>query len=181
MDRTVKPILVVDYDPEWPARFERLRALIQPALGEVVSRIEHVGSTAVPGLTAKPIIDLDVVVSSLSLLPLVIERLDCIGYVHEGDLGIEARQAFRAPSNLPAHHLYVCPEGSPALANHLAVRDRLRSDPELAREYGRLKRSLAQDFARDSGAYVEGKTQFLLSILRAAGFHAGPDGTLLAP
>ncbi len=147
--------------------FARLRSWIEPALEGIASRIEHVGSTAVPGLAAKPIIDLDVVVPSVTDVPVAIERLASLGYVHEGDLGIAGREAFRAPAALPKHHLYVCVQGSPALANHLAVRDALRADPALAQEYGRLKRRLARAVGSDRARYVDGKTVFLRAILKA--------------
>jgi GrpB-like predicted nucleotidyltransferase (UPF0157 family) len=165
----VKPIVIVDYDPAWPGLFESLRVRVQAALGNVVGRIEHVGSTAVPGLAAKPVIDLDVVVASGELLPIVIERLAAIGYVHQGDLGIEGREAFRAPEDLPPHHLYACLENAPALANHLAIRDALRADPALASEYARLKRRLARESGANREGYVEGKAAFLRAILRGAG------------
>jgi GrpB-like predicted nucleotidyltransferase (UPF0157 family) len=167
MQPIVNAILIADYDPEWPALFARLRSGIEPALEGIASRIEHVGSTAVPGLAAKPIIDLDVVVPSVTDVPLAIERLASLGYVHEGDLGIVGREALRAPAALPKHHLYVCVHGSAALANHLAVRDALRADPALAQEYGRLKRRLAREVGSDRARYVAGKTVFLRAILKA--------------
>jgi len=167
MQPIVNAILIADYDPHWPALFARLRSRIEPALEGIASRIEHVGSTAVPGLAAKPIIDLDVVVPSVTAVPVAIERLASLGYVHEGDLGIAGREAFRAPAALPKHHLYVCVQGSAALANHLAVRDALRADPALAQEYGRLKRRLAREAGSDRARYVDGKTVFLSAILKA--------------
>jgi len=83
-----------DYDPSWPQRFETLRAGIAAALGEMVSVIEHAGSTAVPELAAKPIIDIDVVLRPATDLPQVIARLASLGYEHQGNLGIPGREAF---------------------------------------------------------------------------------------
>ncbi len=162
-------IIVVDYDPSWPRVFERLRAEIWPAVSEVASAVEHVGSTAVPGLAAKPVIDIDVVVPARRLSD-GISRLEASGYRHRGTLGIPHREAFQEPRRAVRHHLYLCPEDSPALANHLAVRDYLRAHPVEAAEYGALKRRLAARFADDMGAYVEGKTPFLLGVLKQAGF-----------
>lgn len=102
------PVEIVDYDPQWPATFCQLRDRIAAVLGPLAIRIEHVGSTAVPGLAAKPIIDLDVVIGSRINLPAVISRLGALGYDHEGDLGIPGREAFITPPGAPAHHLYVC-------------------------------------------------------------------------
>jgi GrpB-like predicted nucleotidyltransferase (UPF0157 family) len=158
-------ILVVDYDPSWPLTFMALREPIRQALGGIALTVEHVGSTAVPGLAAKPIIDIDVVIASLADLSAAIDRLAALGYVHSGDLGIDGREAFESPPG-PAHHLYVCVQGSTALANHLAVRDRLRRNPDKAREYGELKKQLARQFPTDIESYVAGKTDFLLEVLR---------------
>ncbi len=132
--------------------------------------VEHVGSTAVPGLAAKPIIDMDVVVASSDKLPEAIERLASLGYVHRGNLGIDGREAFDSPRGLPAHHLYVCLRESAALANHLALRDFLRHDSVAVAEYGRIKRQLAERFPNDIDGYVAGKTDFILTVLRGAGF-----------
>jgi GrpB-like predicted nucleotidyltransferase (UPF0157 family) len=162
-------ITVVEYDPAWPAAFERLRATVWPVLADVAVAIEHVGSTSVPGLAAKPVIDLDVVVRARTDVPVAVGRLTTLGYDHVGDLGIEGREAFRPPAGAPAHHLYVCRSDAPSLANHLAVRDHLRAHPERAHAYGALKKRLAHAFANDVDAYVAGKTDFIVAILREAG------------
>lgn len=164
-------VLVVDYDPSWPDRFEALRRPVWAAIRDVAVSVEHVGSTAVPGLAAKPTIDMDVVVASSDNLSDAIERLAILGYVHRGNLGINDREAFDSPQGLPAHHLYVCPGESAALANHLALRDFLRSDPAAVAEYSRIKRQLAARLPDDIEAYIAGKTDFILTILRNAGFH----------
>jgi GrpB-like predicted nucleotidyltransferase (UPF0157 family) len=161
------PVVVADYDPGWPALFAQLRDRLAAALGPLAVRIEHVGSTAVPGLAAKPIIDLDVVVATPGDLPAVMDRLRLLGYTHEGDLGVPGRDAFTAPPGSPPHHLYACPLGSPALARHLALRDLLRADPEAADAYADLKRTLATRFRHDRVAYTEGKTTFIDALLAA--------------
>jgi GrpB-like predicted nucleotidyltransferase (UPF0157 family) len=170
----VSEIVIAAYDRAWPRQFERVRTAVWPALSDIALAIEHVGSTAVPGLAAKPVIDIDVVVPD-DMVTAGITRLAAIGYTHRGDLGIPQREAFRAPTDLPRHHLYLCPASSPALANHLAVRDYLRTHDDAAQEYARLKQSLAKGSAGDIDAYVAGKKAFLLGILRALGF---PDARL---
>lgn len=167
-------VTVVDYDPSWPETFREIRDGIAPGLSPLATAVEHVGSTAVPGLAAKPVIDLDVVVRPDDV-PEAIARLSKMGYAHRGDLGVTGREAFHPPQGTPDHHLYLCPQGSAALANHLAVRDHLRTHPEDARAYGELKRRLAREFPQDGAAYLRGKTSFLLRILASAGF----DQTLL--
>jgi len=162
-------VVVVDYDARWPEIFEAVRSQIWPAVCDVATTIEHVGSTAVPGLAAKPIVDVSVVVPTGREVPIGIERLARIGYAHQGNLGIDGREAFASPPGLPRHNLYLCPGDSPALRNHLAVRDYLRAHPGAADAYGALKKRLATRFADDIGGYVDGKTDMLLGFLRSAG------------
>jgi GrpB-like predicted nucleotidyltransferase (UPF0157 family) len=168
----VQTVVVVDYDPMWPEIFEQLRTHVWSVLHDVALTIEHVGSTSVPGLAAKPIIDMSVIVASKREVPLAIARLATLGYEHLGNRGIEDREAFRHPEGLPAHHLYVCPQGSLAVQNHLAVRDYLRTHPETAQVYGELKKRLAQEFPNDIESYVDGKTNLMLEVLREQGIAA---------
>lgn len=161
-----EPVVIVDYDSAWPDQFKRLRARAAAALGGLAVAIEHVGSTSVPGLAAKPIIDMDVAVASPAGVPAAIERLAAIGYVHEGDLGLAGREAFTAPPGGPAHHLYVCVVGAREYRRHLAFRNRLRADPDAARAYGELKRALAQRHRDDRLAYTDAKDEFVERVLR---------------
>jgi GrpB-like predicted nucleotidyltransferase (UPF0157 family) len=165
-------VIVVDYDADWPRTFEQLRARISTRLTDVAVRIEHVGSTSVPGLAAKPIIDLTVVVAARGDVPAAIDRLASLGYRHQGSLGIEDREAFAHPGDLPRHNLYVCPEGTIGQINQVAVRDYLRAQPEASRRYGELKKRLAVEFPTDIESYVFGKTDFILDVLRRAGLSA---------
>jgi GrpB-like predicted nucleotidyltransferase (UPF0157 family) len=164
--------------------FASLQAPIWEVLQGIALSVEHVGSTSVPGLAAKPIIDIDVVVPSRAQIPATVERLAAIGYVHSGDLGIEDRgsriedrEAFKSPVGLPVHHLCACVQGCTALANHLTLREYLRRNPVTAAAYGRLKKKLAEQFPTDIESYIAGKTDFLLEVLRGAGF---PETALLA-
>jgi GrpB-like predicted nucleotidyltransferase (UPF0157 family) len=153
-------IVIVDYDPEWPEEFERVRDRAARAMGEVAVSIEHVGSTAVPGLAAKPVIDLIVVVRPREVRA-AIERLAAIGYVHQGDLGVVGREAFCVPGGKRRHHLYVCTEDSEELPAELAFRDRLRNEPVLASAYADLKRQLAVRHRDDREGYTRAKTEFV--------------------
>ena len=146
-----------------------MRSKVGPVVSDIALAIEHVGSTSVPGLAAKPIIDLSAVVRADEDVPVAIERLASLGYVHRGNLGVEGQEAFDSPDVSPVHHLYLCPRDSPGLANHLAVRDYLRAHADIAEEYGVLKKQLAKKFPYDIDSYIDGKTDFLLRILRAAG------------
>jgi GrpB-like predicted nucleotidyltransferase (UPF0157 family) len=162
-------VVVVDYDPAWPDVFAALRARIWPAVADLAAAIEHVGSTSVPGLAAKPIIDFDVVVPAAERVPEVIERLAGLGYRHRGDLGVPGREAFYRPPATVAHQVYVCVAGIVSLRNHLAVRDYLRAYPHVASEYGALKKELARRFPDDIDSYIDGKSELLGRILAASG------------
>ena len=161
---------VKPYDPEWPLAFERIHARVWPAVQHAAMSLEHVGSTSVPGLAAKPVVDACIVVASPRDIPHVVKALTKIGYVHRGDLGVPEREAFRQPPSLPKHHLYASHRGSVSLRNHLGVRDYLRAHPEAVVEYGKLKEALAKRFPDDIDGYIEGKTEFVLGILRKLGF-----------
>jgi GrpB-like predicted nucleotidyltransferase (UPF0157 family) len=167
----VSPTVVVvdDYNEEWPRQFAHLRAQIWPTVADVAVRIEHVGSTSVVGLAAKPIIDMTLVVAGRDDLPSTIERLATLEYRHRGNLGIEDREGFDHRPDLCRHNLYACPEGSIGLVNQLAVRDYLRAQPGAARQYGELKKQFAGLFPNDIDSYVFGKTDFILDVLRRAG------------
>ena len=164
-------VVVEEHDEAWEKSFREIEREIRDALGELALRIEHVGSTSVPGLAAKPVIDLDVVVRDGEALREAIRRLGAIGYEHEGDLGIPGREAFRyeGKEHLQKHHLYVCPEGSAELRRHVAFRDYLRSHPEAVKEYGRIKREGAARYPYDIDGYIAHKAPFIESVYRALG------------
>jgi GrpB-like predicted nucleotidyltransferase (UPF0157 family) len=158
-------VYVTDYDPAWAQRYDTLRDMIWPAVCDIAQKIEHVGSTSVPQLAAKPIIDLDVIVTAHADIERCVQALTPLGYNHLGELGIQGRHALRHRSPLFAHNLYVCLDGSVGLRNHLTLRDHLRQHPTDALAYGALKKHLADQHPNDINAYVAGKTSFILSIL----------------
>lgn len=175
----IAPIEVVPYDPAWPAQFAQLQAVLALAVGDLSLAIEHVGSTSVPGLAAKPILDIVIVIQNRLALPRVIERLAPLGYFHQGDLGLAGREAFEredtdvprdgSGKTWPKQHLYVCPAGNIHLLRQVAFRNYLRAHPEDAAAYGELKLRLAEDFRNDRRAYTEAKTEFITAIYREAG------------
>jgi len=162
-------IIVDDYDARWPQEFEKLRARIAEVLGPLAAAIEHIGSTAVPGLAAKPIIDIDVLLRPDAGLAEAVSDLSLAGYEHRGDLGIRGREAFRAPADSYPHHLYVCLADAGEYQRHIEFRDYLRSHPEDMEAYASLKRTLAQEFAVDREGYTQGKSQFVERTLRRVG------------
>lgn len=153
------------YSAEWPAAFERIAASLKEALSEVpVLSIEHVGSTSVPGLAAKPIIDVDVIVRR-EVVPAAIRALEAAGYAHRGNLGFADREAFVAPDDGPPRHVYLCAEGTLQVRAHLAVRDVLRADAALRDRYAAVKSELAADATMDIDRYIAGKSEVLQEIL----------------
>jgi GrpB-like predicted nucleotidyltransferase (UPF0157 family) len=163
-------IVVVEYDPAWPRRFGQLRQEYAQALaaaGVPVVAIEHVGSTSVPGLAAKPVIDCDIVVAEPDV-GAASQVLAGLGFTAEGELGIPQRWAFRPPDRLAGTHTYVVVEGSLALRNHLAVRDILRTDSDLRMRYAAVKRRVGAT-AANIDEYGRGKNAVIQQILAAAG------------
>ncbi|MCZ8515799.1 GrpB family protein [Paenibacillus filicis] len=163
-------VIVVQYDPDWVRLFGKLQDFVLPVLSDLVLTIEHVGSTSVPGLAAKPIVDMDVVVSTQADVHTAIQRLATLGYVHEGDLGTSGREAFIPPDNVPWHHLYVCTVETAEYKRHILFRDYLRSHPEDSKMYGFLKLELAQRFHNDRAAYTNAKSEFVNEILKRTGW-----------
>jgi len=173
----VRKIEVKEYDPCWAEDFQRLKCYLDDALAGLDYRIEHVGSTSVPGLSAKPVIDINILVRSTGELKKVISALEKAGYEHRGDLGIAGREAFGVTADGGivteiVHNLYACVDGVPAVRNHLILRDYLKEHPDKAAEYGALKKKLAEKYPHDIDAYIEGKTDFIVSVLETCGFDA---------
>jgi GrpB-like predicted nucleotidyltransferase (UPF0157 family) len=157
-------IVVADYDPAWPRTFAFLRDRAWPVVAPFASSIEHVGSTSVPGLAAKPVIDMDVLAHDVFA---AIRALETLGYHHEGDKGIPGREAMKEPAGDPRHHLYVGARDAAPITEHLRFRDYLRGHPDAAAEYAALKRRLAGMYD-DIEDYAVAKTDFVRACLAAA-------------
>ena len=166
-----KKVIVQPYDEAWKADFKAIRDELDAVLKDLVLQIEHVGSTSVEGLSAKPIIDIDVVIEDRTCLPAVISALEKIGYTHEGDLGIPGREAFKysGKEHLRQHHLYVCTKDAEELKRHIGFRNYLRSDPEAVAEYSRIKEEGARLYPEDIDKYIEYKTPFIEMIYERIG------------
>ena len=174
----MRKISIVDYDPNWAQQFQDLKDVFNDVLKNDNVAIEHVGSTAVPGLASKPILDIDIIVDDENQLDEVITFLATLGYDFCGDMGIKDRYAFQPISDLspftafsriwPKHNLYCCIAGSISLQNHILFRDALRRSPKLAREYGALKATIALT-TQDIAIYVESKSRFIANVLEREG------------
>ncbi len=160
-----QPITIVDADPSWAFRFELLAAPIRESLGRLAVAVEHVGSTAVAGLAAKPIIDLDIVVRNDEDLAPASSALIALGYRAGGERGVAGRWIFDEPAGSEPHHVFLIARHETSLWEHLAFRDALRADHQLADRYESLKRRLAAEFRDDRVGYTDAKSAFIHAAL----------------
>lgn len=162
------PVEILPYDPAWRARFEAERAVLEPVLAEaVVGGIHHVGSTAVPGLAAKPIIDILSGVIDLDSSRWCVDALVPLGYVYAPYRVEEMHWLCKPDAVHRTHHLHLVPADSARFADEISFRDALRADPELAADYSALKHRLAERFRRDREGYTAAKADFIRAALRA--------------
>lgn len=168
--RTSK-VIVMPYDKKWQTDFEKIKFELENAIGDLILGIEHVGSTSVQGMSAKPCIDIDVVIKDYSVFDILVSRLADIGYIHEGDLGIKDREAFKYTDkpHLQSHHLYVCPQYSAELHRHITFRGYLRTHPEAVNEYSKVKEKAAQLFPDDIDSYIEFKSPCIAKFYKLCG------------
>lgn len=173
-------LLLEHYNPQWKTNFEQLQQILLQLLDGLPVTIEHVGSTSIPGMYAKPILDIDIILHQKEFLTTVSTRLEQAGYRSKGEQGIAERFAFAQTDKFtPAtgfnepwqeHHLYVCFSGSLALKNHLFFRNTLLQQPERASQYAQLKKQLATEPGMTRQRYNHRKTEFILSVLALNGF-----------
>lgn len=163
-------IEVRPHDPAWRVRYEREAESLRGALGSSFIRSHHIGSTAIPGIWAKPIIDILLEVVSVEALDGTAEPWLSLGYEPMGEYGIAGRRFFRkdGPDGTRTHHVHAFAEDDAEFARHLAFRDFLIAHPAIAREYSDLKRTLAAAHPDDRQAYVDGKDPFIRDIERQA-------------
>lgn len=166
-----KKVNVLPYDSTWKSDFEKIKREIESAVGDLIVGIEHVGSTSVEGMSAKPCIDIDVVIKDYTVFDAVVRGLERIGYIHEGDLGIKDREAFRYSDkpHLRTHHLYVCPQDSNELHRHITFRDYLRAHPKAAEKYSTVKETAAKRYPDDIDGYIACKSPCIEELYRLCG------------
>lgn len=173
-------MLIVPYQKKWTHDFRAIEKLLNATLSGFIQSIEHVGSTSVPGLAAKPIIDIDVVFNRPEAFEVIKSKLEAIGYYHNGDQGIPGREVFKrqktgekqAVLDVIQHHLYVCPAGSEELQRHLTFRNFLLKHSAARREYAGLKMAIAAEAGQDRKLYAKLKEEkaraFIHSCLERA-------------
>ena len=166
-----KRVVVVSYDEAWKNAFEEIKTEIEAEIGDLIIGIEHVGSTSVEGMSAKPCLDIDVIIKDYSVFGEIVRKLGAIGYIHEGDLGIKDREAFKYANkpHLMTHHLYVCPRDSEELHRHIAFRDFLRRTPEAVRKYSLVKEKAAELFPDEINQYIAFKAPCIEELYKECG------------
>lgn len=169
--------LIQPYNAEWPRMFEAIRSVLLSGLAGLRAEVYHVGSTAVPGLAAKPIIDMDIRYGRETEFALLVERMQGLGYRHAGDQGIPDREAFHRREDAAyhpvldqiRHHLYACSPDSREFRRHILLRDRLRADPKARDSYAELKRAIAAQAGEAHSEYARLKeseaSAFIMGVL----------------
>ncbi|MEM7573950.1 MAG: GrpB family protein [Bacteroidota bacterium] len=160
-------MLILSYTSNWADDFQRIQSVLKDKMADPTLQIEHIGSTAVPGLAAKPIIDLDLIFQTEEQFNLTKSALQALGYYHNGDQGIAGREVFKrnkhgAPHPILdriAHHLYVCQADNLELKRHLSFRDALIQRPELRQAYQQLKLGIAEAAEQDRKTYARLKEE----------------------
>ena len=170
-DRAVR---LSPYDPLWPMMFEAEARRIEDACAGLIVRLEHIGSTSIPGMSAKPVIDILAGRPPQSRPAAYIAAIRQLGYEHKGAAGVPGREYFRRGTPR-THHVHLVSWSSTVWEEHLLFRDRLRSDPDLARDYEAVKRDLAIAHADDRRAYTDAKGPFIRAVIREARQHGARE------
>ena len=170
----MRKIEVVPYNPKWREEFKKAKKFYKGLLKNLDIQVEHVGSTSIEGLYAKPILDIDIIVKDEETKETVISKLESTGYKHLGTMGVDGRNAFSYSKDHPnitwmAHHLYVCMAESINLKNHLLLKRYLKNNKKAVQKYSQLKLELAQKFPNDIDGYIDGKTDLINSFLEKEG------------
>lgn len=167
----IRKIEVVGYDPNWPKLFEAEAKRVKEALGNNCTEIHHIGSTSIPGLSAKPVIDMLPVVRNIQEVDKANKAMESLGYEAKGENGIAFRRYFQKGQNNRTHHVHVYQEADPEISRHLKFRDWMRSHASDSENYGKLKIELAKKFPYDILQYCNGKDAFVASIDAKDGFN----------
>lgn len=176
------PVIIAAYDPRWPELFSELGTALREALGETAMRIDHIGSTAVPGLDAKPVIDIQISVASFEPLDAYRVPIESLGFVHRADNPDLTKRYFREVPGKRRTHIHVRRAGSWAEQSVLLFRDYMRTHEEDARRYAEMKRRLADQYGDDRYGYTDAKAPFIWETMARAntwsqqiGWEPGPS------
>ena len=160
------------YQDTWAKLFKEEKWRLEEAIGEGILDVQHIGSTAVPGLTAKPILDIGVAVKNFEEAFALISPIEALGYTYRGENGIARRHYFvKGPADKRTHHIHMFEESNEEWTTHLLFRDYLRTHPETVAAYQTLKEDLAKRYPKDRNAYTDGKHEFIQRVLQEARAH----------
>ena len=163
---------IVEYDPEWPMVFEREAKAILEQCRPWITDVHHIGSTSVPGLAAKPVLDMMPVAVNPDEGAKAVSKMTALGYLYRGDNGIPGRFYFdRVVGGRTVAHVHMFPASHPDVRKHLVFRDHLRAHADVARDYERLKRTLASKYRDDRRAYTDAKAEFISGVIETATLH----------
>lgn len=169
----MRKVHVVEYQANWKDAFEQEAAAIRNVFESLVLDVHHIGSTAVPGLAAKPIIDVLPVVTAIESVDAFNPQMEALGYEPRGENGLPGRRYFQKGGDERTHHVHIFESGNPEIERHIMFRDYLVAHPEEALRYGKLKKQLADQFREDVASYIEGKHSFVVELEeRSVHWHA---------
>lgn len=168
MNTNKRIIQVVAYDPKWPELFQIESKALAVVFGDEIMRVHHIGSTAVPGLAAKPIIDILLEVKDVNALDEYNPEMERLGYTPKGEYGIPGRRFFLKDLQNRTHHVHAFNAGSPDVIDYIAFRDYLIAHPQVAKEYGDLKQRCARDCDNDVVKYMNMKQEFVKEHIEKA-------------
>jgi GrpB-like predicted nucleotidyltransferase (UPF0157 family) len=160
----LRKVQVSPYNEQWSFMYAEEVNKIEQILGTDIVRSHHIGSTSVPGLKAKPIIDIMIVVRDIAIADTCNQEMSAIGYLPKGENGIPGRRYFQKGGDERTHHVHVYQDENDEINRHLAFRDYLREHPYAREEYGNLKERLALEFPYDSASYIDGKDRFVKAL-----------------
>ncbi|MGX4670280.1 GrpB family protein [Cerasibacillus sp. JNUCC 74] len=164
----MRKVIVTPFQTEWKKTFLQEAERVQEVFKEELITIHHIGSTAVPGLAAKPTIDMMLVVISIWQVDLFIKDMETLGYIFLGEYGLKGRRYFYKGEDEHTHHVHIFQKDSDEVKRHLAFRDYLITHPETAEKYGKLKLKLAAQYPNDIAAYIQGKNNFVKEVEQQA-------------
>lgn len=157
-------IVVEPYNKKWKAKFKSEKHKLEKVFNDIIVDIHHIGSTAIPGIKAKPVIDIMVVVKDIDKVDSFNNAMKTLGYEPKGEFGIENRRFFQKGDNNRTHHVHIFQQGNKEIKRHLNFRDYMRAHPQKAHKYSNLKETLADKYSHDINKYIEGKNDFIAEI-----------------
>ncbi len=170
-----RKVEVKEHKKGWNTLYEKEKIKLTKIFKDILEDIHHIGSTAIPNIKAKPVIDIMVVVQDINKVDQFNEEMIALGYEPKGEFGIKNRRFFQKGGNNRTHHVHVFPKGSKEVQRHLNFRDYMRAHPQKARQYSQLKETLAAKYPNDIDKYIEGKNDFIKEIDREAAKWAADD------